>query len=286
MLRASVVVTTTKYTGNDEITSARRAKSLALFAQLSSLNIPTIVYDNSDPSYRLKVSGHSNCVVIDDSSTTMGSSRRAVLSEAVKRFNPNYVMWIEPEKSDLAEQIPLLFEECRRIQSDILIVGRDNLCSYPTYQQETEALTSELFSRLLGIDCDPMFGPRILSRRGVEAFLKYPELMERLKGHFECKDLWDAIFFPILSGAISEGLNVSAKSVHYKYGQDQREAEQFNPQMHDKRHFQALTIATGSLITAQVLGKITEIQKQQMLNEFKAQLDLITRPTKDIAEAV
>jgi hypothetical protein len=284
-----VAVTGTKYTNDDQITRARAEASRETFAALKQIDIPCVVCDGSFSNvvYRQELKNSAVIVVDEPIGSTMGSGRRLVMQKAFNELDADYVLWLEPEKTDLVKHIPSLVKHAHNTRTDILLVGRTSLRSYPRYQQQTEGLINEAAAQICGLGGDSTFGPRLLSSQGVQPYLDHPLLLKHMEEQFAhnpdinpCKDLWDSIYIPapytLMKG--DSPLSIAYHHVDFTYPIEQRKTEEYDLPMAEKRYIQAITMVETLLVLSEMLGKIDRVARQRALQNFKQKLDSIEKP--------
>ncbi len=163
----------------------------------------------------------------------MGQSRRECLKAGLDT-TAEVVIWIEPEKYPV---VPLLDSCSEMILSgsyDFVLPARYNLDGYPRYQALSEHRAMWSIGRLTGRpDLDWMFGPRVMSRRGVELMMTYTG---QAGG-----DSWHILVVPIL-WALARNMRVGSRFVNYVHPAEQSAAEEGDEAMDRKRDEQRLVL--------------------------------------------
>lgn len=243
-----LVVFTTTFYKDDEVSKIRAALAEKFFDNVEKLNIKCVVVDGgSSQEFINKIKQYKNISLIIESSLKMGESRRKALEIAMNKIpegiNASF-LWVEPEKEDLIkeESLKAMIEFLRGGKADIVVPSRLSKESYPKFQKWIEERANKRAKQLLDksgedklfeTELDLWFGPKMFNKEGAKFFLNY-------KGNL---DKWDSIIKPVIE-AQRAGKNIVSAPVDFEYSQSQRQQEEGNIEFKIKRVEQYKQILT------------------------------------------
>lgn len=214
------IATTTLYERSDEV---RFPLALDMFKKARDWGYKVFVVDSSPDHWVREAFEDFGVIFLPATGSTMGSKVRQSIMAALKK--DRVIVRMEPEKAPL---VPLLGEAISIMnegKTDLIIPRRNNLDSYPLYQQVCELRGNWQAGTFTGRpDLDLWFGPRIMNRRGAELFLEYPG---------DHGDHWDSIFAPIPPAI--DRYKVRSIPVDYQHPPSQTAAETGDEAMNRKR---------------------------------------------------
>lgn len=239
----STIVTTTFYKSREDV---RFECALATAEAARDLGHKLVVVDGSPERWVQDAFEERHAIVLREAARGMGASRRQALQAALDDSDKGDVfVWIEPEKYPL---VPLLGAGLAKVTADgidMVLPRRDNLDSYPQYQQFCELRGNWQVGNLTGRpDLDFWFGPRVMNRRATEYFTGY---------NGEYGDRWDSIFVPV-ARALAAGLRVESVVVDYVHPPQQTAAEAGDETMDRKRDQQLAELVEAMRTECNRLG--------------------------------
>jgi glycosyltransferase involved in cell wall biosynthesis len=215
---------------------------------------------------RIKESG---VILLTQSESGMGASRRQVLKEASGLSGVGVICWIEPEKvSVVKECLPQAIYPILDGTADIVVPARaeDTFNSYPKYQVESERKLNKMWNSIVkneGFlapdreDLDISFGPKF--------FRNTPEILDLFLAKYKIKGqnaalqrLTDpdryanSMSFPIVA-ALAKGYKVLGVEVPYTHPPRQTELETGNEEYDAKRDSQRRDIISSTIEFIRVL---------------------------------
>lgn len=241
---SNVVLMTTTFSKDQENT--RHKLAVETIRNAVNLGYQLLVVDNSPMLVRQDYVD-AGATVYSQVEPGMGGSRRDVFRHALE-IDAGFYFWLEPEKECLPAFIAELVEKAVELETSILIPRRNSLLTLPTYQALSEAGANWELNRLLGrTDLDPMFGPRLLSRRGLELLLTYTG---QAGG-----DAWEILFIPLLWAKV-QGMAIGSCPIDYVHPAIQTAEEEGDEVMNRKRDIQRTQLIAGMTAEARRLGLI------------------------------
>jgi len=236
-----VIFTSTLY-GNDEISKVRGKLALKFFENANKLGVKCVASDGgSNKEFLEEAKKFPNVKILSEpSGTSMGEGRRSALKEALENSNAYFFLWTEPEKDNLVTQESLkrMIAGLREDKTDIVVPRRESKETMPKFQAWIENRANKQAMKITGISIDEAkivydfwFGPRMFNREGAQYFLDYKSKLDK----------WDCVLGPVLN-AYKDGKRVSSVDVDYKYDITQKEIEEENRSMKNKRIIQYMTI--------------------------------------------
>ena len=212
MTNNRVMVTTTFYNPDDEVSRVRSEIAKRTFRNTINEGCPVIAVDGGSSDELLKEFENYGVVVLGEEQRGMGPARRQAIKVAAENYNAQATMWAEPEK-DLSEFLEDIFDPLEIEEADFVGVARRDRSSYPLFQKVTEGLGNEIWKDITGVELDMFFGVRAW-RKGLERyFLEYGGMAQ------------DAIHVPVVD-IIHAGYKVRSVSIDFKYPAEQRAVEE------------------------------------------------------------
>ncbi len=246
-----VIATTTFYKNLEDV---RAQLALQTIAEAKAHNYPIVVIDYSPTSVAQALTQAGAMVHTQESGTSMGAGRRQAIQEAVSLASKDrdkdswmlqlesekvgfihshsWVVWMEPEKVGFIPCLDDMANLAQKKGAAMIIPRRNSMDSYTEFQQYAEKMGNEAFHLLTGRNLDMWFGPRVFTVAVAKFFLDYQG---------EYGDRWDSIFIPVVR-AIKAGVQVEPHSVPFVYPPKQREAENQDFQMLEKRIIQLTSL--------------------------------------------
>lgn len=224
-----VIATTTFYSGLDKL---RAQLALQTVKEIKEAGLSVVVVDESPApvAQALELAGG---IVVQQETPGMGAGRRQALRKAAELAGESgYVVWTEPEKTGLAQYWEQIVSSLPNADIIVPSRNREGMESYPDYQQYAEMLGNKAFELITGCALDMWIGPRIVRTSACHFFLNYAG---------EYGDRWDSIFIPVIR-AIKAGLTVTSSPVSFLYTPEQRQDEENNFPMLEKRIVQLTTL--------------------------------------------
>ena len=212
MTNNRVMVTTTFYNPDDEISRVRSEIAKRTFRNAIDKGCPVIAVDGGSSDELLKEFESYGVVVLGEEQKGMGPARRQAIRVAVENHNAQVTMWAEPEK-DLSEFLEEIFGPLENGEAELVNLARKNISSYPEFQQKTECLGNQVWRNITGVNLDMFFGVRAWKRELTEYFLGY-------NGETE-----DSIHIPLID-IIFNRHRIKSLDVDFSYPKEQREVEE------------------------------------------------------------
>ncbi|MDP1706571.1 MAG: hypothetical protein Q8L36_02010 [bacterium] len=235
-----VIVTTTCYKSRTEL---RFHLACQTIGNAIGSGYQVVVVDGSPNPQIAESFRRIGANVWDQEGSTMGASRREAFSIA-KGFNPDIVVWIEPEKVDLIRHIDQLTLPIVIGSADVVLMQRTLISwhSYPEFQQESEVQANGTFFQQTGKRLDIMSGPIAFRRDALDIFANCnPDSF----GGFDTYIQHIAVM-----KAMNDGFRVSETPIDFLYPLAQRLEDEASPEMATKRRHQLAECAANYLAAA------------------------------------
>ena len=224
-------ITTCSYYGSPN--DFRLSLALETIKLAKAREVPFVTADNS-PGPVQKILVDAGALVLPcDEGVTYGEKRRRALGHVLDGGLIAAVM--EPEKSSLIPFLDLLAWEIQ-CGADMVIPWRRSLDSYPSYQRILEPYCNwEAFGIIGGSTMyDLWSGIRIIGK-GVAA-----QVFRAYHGQYG-NDSWDSMYAPVPM-ALHAGAKIVSVPIDYVHPLSQKEAEEGDEAMDNKRRVQRDTI--------------------------------------------
>lgn len=255
-----IIVTGTFYRSENDARGVRADRAYDTIQQIKDAGLDVLVMDGGSHHYFLDRIRELDPRVERESQRGIGPGRREgvklALEDAIARDIP-YLGWTEPEKDSLVNDYAQLFAALRNGADCVRpLRTRNSWSSYPTHQRYTEIAGNLTLKDNHGFFADHFVGPFLWKRNSTGYVLEeWQETMramdlprELVENGFEQDDRWGSnIFPPILMHRA--GKRVVSVETDFQYPTDQRDEEEGDPTMADKRTFQLrfLTLTSNAL---------------------------------------
>lgn len=211
----TIIAVTTSYpleNGN----SLRASLAIEFIKKCLEMNYQLVVVDNNSSNVFHKELKDIFPGYTPQTNNGFGQGKREAIALASEKAE--VIILTEPEKISLLDFIPDITGPIQNNTADLVVPKRNSLASYPSFQQKTELLLNEVWSRITGTDLDISIGPRVFHRNIAEFFLKYD-------GKFG--DRWESIFLPVIDVLKAEK-RVKGVGIDYMHPPQQTAQEEGN----------------------------------------------------------
>lgn len=245
-----VIFTWTSYQ-DDERSQIRSKLAIKMIENANKYWIKIVMIDRgSGTKFLEQLKTYDNVTIIDPKEwDTMAWDRRNALQKALELYpDAPYFLWTEPEKDDFItpKNLSPVMDEIETGKYAIVVPKRADKSTMVDFQAREETRANKELSALAawekrieeknpdlywGEQFDLFFGPKIMTRKGAEYFLKY-------KGQLDKRD---GTITPVLL-AKAQWENIWSATVNYEYDSSQIENEHWDKNMNRKRLHQYVEI--------------------------------------------
>ena len=231
------IVTGTRYPkyGSDPVDTLRGDLALELAKKTVLAGFGVVAVDSDSPRAFKEKLENLGALVVDQEYPGMSMGRQQGFWAADSAERCGAVLWVEPEKEDMAKDIERLVEPILHGRTSLTVPRRISLESYPDYQREAEEAGNREFSNLLretGLlesdtpDLDLWFGPKAFDTRLIHYFMaNFGVDVSRGDINNFRPDQWaNATFLPII-WVLWAGGRVESVDVDYTHPSEQTSQE-------------------------------------------------------------
>jgi hypothetical protein len=179
-------------------------------------------------------------VVVQEVGRPHGAERRR-LAKIAREMGATHALWTE-EKPYLLRHVLAAIGWMKERDAQALLFNRsaESWQSWPVIQQKSEPMCNDFYNALFGVEgetFDPMLGPVMLDRRGLERYATCDPTV------YGVSDTYPNLFAPLAIRA--NGGYVTSLEVDITYPPEQRAEEEVDPAMMRKRMAQVAYVTTA-----------------------------------------
>lgn len=245
-----IIFTWTSYQ-DDERSQLRSKLALKMLDNAHKYWIKVVMVDKwSGVKFLEQLKKYNNVTIVNSKEwDTMAWDRRSALQKALELYpDTPYFLWTEPEKDHLItpQNLSPVMDEIETGKYAIVVPKRADKSTMVDFQAREETRANKELSALAtwkkriseknpdlygGEEFDLFFGPKIMTRKGAEYFLKYKWELDK----------WDGTITPVLL-AKAKWENIWSVTVGYKYDESQKKDEEGDKNMQRTRLRQYVSI--------------------------------------------